>query len=52
MNVWRSGSPHAQGIDVIDALSDLFILRGIPSYLRSDNGPDFVAKAVQDWMRS
>ena len=34
-------------IDVIDVLTDLFILRGIPGYIRSDNGPEFVAEAVQ-----
>src|SRR6266511_2560490 len=37
-------------IDVIDVLSDLFILRGVPAHIRSDNGPEFVAKAVQDWI--
>ena len=31
-------------------LSDLFILRDVPERLRSDNGPEFVAKAVQDWI--
>ena len=36
--------------DVIDVLSDLFILRGVPTHIRSDNGPEFVAKAVQDWI--
>ena len=36
--------------DVIDALSDLFILRGVPAFIRSDNGPEFVAQAVQDWI--
>ena len=36
--------------DVIDILSDLFILRGVPEHVRSDNGPEFVAKAVQDWI--
>ena len=36
--------------DVIDVLSDLFIMRGVPGHVRSDNGPDFVAKAVQDWI--
>ncbi len=36
--------------DVIDVLSDLFILRGVPSYIRSDNGPEFVAKALRDWL--
>jgi len=39
-----------KAIDVIDVLSDLFILRGVPSHIRSDNGPEFVAKAVQDWI--
>jgi transposase InsO family protein len=39
-----------KAIDVIDVLSDLFILRGVPGYIRSDNGPEFVAKAVQDWI--
>src|SRR6202012_76007 len=36
--------------DVIDVLSDLFILRGVPAHIRSDNGPEFVAKAVQEWI--
>jgi putative transposase len=36
--------------DVIDLLSDQFILRGVPEHIRSDNGPEFVAKAVQDWI--
>ena len=31
-------------------LSDLFILRGIPSHIRSDNGPEFVAEAVREWI--
>src|SRR5215472_14057090 len=39
-----------KAIDVIDVLSDLLILRGIPAHIRSDNGPEFVAKAVQDWI--
>ena len=37
-------------VAVIDVLSDLFILRGVPEHIRSDNGPEFVAKAVQDWI--
>jgi putative transposase len=36
--------------DVIDVLSDLFILRGVPGHVRSDNGAEFVAKAVQEWI--
>ena len=39
-----------KAIDVIDVLSDLFILRGVPGHIRSDNGPEFVAKAVQQWI--
>src|SRR5262249_43352550 len=39
-----------KAIDVIDVLSDLFILYGIPAHIRSDNGPEFVAKAVQEWI--
>jgi putative transposase len=39
-----------KSIDVIDVLSDLFILRGVPEHIRSDNGPEFVAKAVQEWI--
>ena len=36
--------------DVIDVLTDLFILRGVPGYIRSDNGPEFVAEAVRRWI--
>src|SRR5262249_1141447 len=39
-----------KAIDVIDVLSDLFILYGIPAHIRPDNGPEFVAKAVQEWI--
>ncbi len=34
--------------DVIDVLSDLFILHGTPGHTRSDQGPEFVAKAVRE----
>jgi transposase InsO family protein len=36
--------------DVIDCLADLFVRRAIPIYLRSDNGAEFTAKAVRDWL--
>ena len=36
--------------DVIDVLSDLFLVRGVPAHIRSDNGPEFVADAVQKWI--
>ncbi len=35
---------------VIDVLTDLFVLRGVPGHVRSDNGPEFIAKAVRDWI--
>ena len=38
--------------EVIDALTGLFILRGVPSYIRSDNGPEFIAEAVRDWIKA
>ena len=36
--------------NVIDALTDLFILCGSPAFIRSDNGPEFIAQAVRDWI--
>ncbi len=36
--------------DVIDLLFHLFIFRGIPEHLRSDNGPEFTAKAIRSWL--
>ena len=36
--------------DVIDVLTDLFILRGVPAWVRSDNGPEFVAETVRRWI--
>src|SRR5437764_9847934 len=43
-------SRRLKSIDVIDVISDLFILRGVPEHIRSDNGPEFVATAVQEWI--
>ena len=36
--------------DVIDELFKLFIFQGIPEHIRSDNGPEFTAKAVRKWL--
>ena len=43
-------SRKLKAVDVIDVLSDLFILRGVPGHIRSDNGSEFVAKAVREWI--
>jgi putative transposase len=37
---------------VIEVLRRLFAQRGAPEYLRSDNGPEFIAQAVQEWLAS
>jgi len=39
-----------KSVDVVDALTDLFILHGPPEFIRSDNGPEFVAEKVRDWI--
>jgi putative transposase len=36
--------------DVLHELYNLFLLRGTPEYIRSDNGPEFTAKAVREWL--
>ena len=43
-------SRRLKSADVIYVLWDLFMLRGVPVHIRSDNGPEFVAKAVQEWI--
>ena len=36
--------------DVLYALADLFLEYGVPEHIRSDNGPEFIAKAVRTWL--
>jgi transposase InsO family protein len=36
--------------DVIDQLFNLFVLRGIPEHIRSDNGPEFTAREIRKWL--
>ena len=35
---------------VLARLAELFVRRGVPAYIRSDNGPEFTAKAVRRWL--
>ena len=41
---------HINSQDVIDQLYELFLLRGVPKHIRSDNGPEFTAKKIRDWL--
>jgi putative transposase len=41
---------HIRSQDVIEQLLDLFLFRSIPENIRSDNGPEFTAKAVRRWL--
>lgn len=38
--------------DVLDRLTDLFLRRGIPAYIRSDNGSEFTAMIVREWLKA
>jgi len=41
---------HITSQDVISVLTELFLQRGIPEHVRSDNGPEFTAKVVREWL--
>ena len=41
---------HIASQEVIDLLFELFIFRGIPEHIRSDNGPEFTSRAVRKWL--
>lgn len=36
--------------DVLDVVAELFVVRGVPKHLRSDNGPEFIAQALRRWL--
>jgi putative transposase len=38
--------------DVVATLTSLFLSRGEPAFIRSDNGPEFIAKAVKQWLEA
>ena len=43
-------SRSIRSADVIAVLERLFALRGAPRYIRSDNGPEFIAEALKVWL--
>jgi transposase InsO family protein len=36
---------------VIEALADVMVKKGVPEHIRSDNGPEFVARDLRAWLR-
>jgi len=38
--------------DAVDVLADVFIIRGVPGHVRSDNGPEFIAKAIRSYLKA
>lgn len=41
---------HLTSEDVLERLAELFVARGTPKFIRSDNGPEFTAKVVRAWL--
>ena len=41
---------HITSQDVLERLYWLFLVRGTPEHIRSDNGPEFTARAVREWL--
>jgi len=39
-----------QSVNVLESLGDLFVERGVPEYIRSDNGSEFTAQLVREWL--
>jgi putative transposase len=42
---------HIKGNDVLHCMADLFLLYGVPGHIRLDNGPEFTAKLIREWMK-
>jgi transposase InsO family protein len=41
---------HLNSESVLCRLAELFVRRGVPDHIRSDNGPEFTANAVREWL--
>jgi putative transposase len=46
------GALDQRRVSVVETLGSLFAERGAPSFIHSDNGPEFMAKAVKRWLAS
>lgn len=45
-------SRRIRSIDIIFILADLFLKHGVPKHIRSDNGPEFIAKELVKWFKT
>lgn len=50
-SLWIECARHLTSVHVVRVLEQLVELHGAPGMIKSDNGPEFVAKQVQDWMK-
>jgi len=39
-----------KAVDVVDLISEVMLIRGIPGHIRSDNGPEFIASAIRRYL--
>ncbi len=43
---------HLRSEEVLAVLSDLFLIHGVPEHIRSDNGSEFTAHLVREWLQT
>ena len=49
--LWVAVEPKMNGNEVLDVFFGLILKRGKPRFIRSDNGPEFIAEHLQTWLR-
>jgi putative transposase len=49
-SLWIDVARRLTSEEVLERLGQLFVDRAVPAYLRSDNGPEFIAQAVREWL--
>lgn len=58
LDEWTRESPaievgrSVRSKDVIGVLEEMFMVRGAPGFIRSDNGPEFIADAIKQWLKN
>jgi transposase InsO family protein len=48
--LWIECSRHLTSVDIVRVLEQLVEIHGVPTTIKSDNGPEFVARRVQEWI--